>query len=31
MKFIIKNRTYYNSLGQVVTKEVFENEWEAFK
>ena len=30
MEFIIKNRTYYNSLGQAVTKEVFENEWEIF-
>lgn len=30
MEFIIKNRTYYNSLGQIVTKENFENEWEAF-
>ncbi len=30
MEFIIKNRTYYNSLGQFVTKEIFENEWEAF-
>lgn len=30
MEFIIKNRTYYNSLGQVVTKEIFENEYNIF-
>ncbi len=30
MGFIIKNRTYYNSLGQIVSKEIFENEWNAF-
>lgn len=30
MGIIIKNTTYYNSLGQAVTKEVFENEWQAF-
>lgn len=31
MGFIIKNITYYNSLGQVVSKEVYKNEWEAFQ
>ena len=30
MRFIIENRTYYNSLGQIVSKEIFENEWKAF-
>ena len=30
MGLIIKNRTYYNSLGQIVSKEIFENEWKAF-
>ena len=30
MELIIKNRTYYNSLGQIVSKEIFENEWKAF-
>lgn len=30
MGFTIKNRTYYNSLGQVVSKEIFESEWEVF-
>lgn len=30
MGFTIKNRTYYNSLGQVVSKDIFENEWERF-
>lgn len=27
MGFVIKNRNYYNSLGQIVSKEAFENEW----
>lgn len=30
MVFIIKNRTYYNSLGQIVSKEIFENENNTF-
>jgi len=30
MGFTIKNRTYYNSLGKIVSKEIFEIEWEAF-
>lgn len=30
MGFIIKNRTYYNSLGQIVSKEIFENECNTF-
>ena len=30
MGFIIKNRTYYNSLGQIVEKEIFENEYNTF-
>lgn len=31
MSFTIKNRTYYNSLGQVVSKEIFESEWQVFR
>lgn len=30
MGFVIKNRNYYNSLGQIVSKEAFENEWVTF-
>lgn len=30
MGFIIKNRTYYNSLVQIVSKEIFENEYNTF-
>lgn len=30
MGFVIKNRNYYNSLGQVTSKQLYENEWEKF-
>ena len=30
MLFEIKSRTYYNSLGEVVSKEEFEKEWKKF-
>ena len=30
MGFVIKNRNYYNSLGQIVSKEAFENKCVTF-